>query len=232
MTVEPGSDSPDCAQGESRRVLARMGTARHRQGLYLSREYQVIEFKIKLTGTHALLMHSSELANPLSQAAKRLAEVTAKRGKTDEDHEEIARREWAGGLYFDPIEGPYLPGMNIERALLDSARMSRLGKSIERGVFITSDVNPLIYDGPRDPAGMLAKGTMFMHMSSAKVGRVRVMRTRPVFRSWSVKATGTLDEEQMDFAELVTVAQRAGRLVGVGDWRPRYGRFEAEVTEA
>lgn len=190
-----------------------------------------MDFTITITGTHTLLMHNAQLSDPLNPFTKRLAEVTSKRKKTDEDHVEIARREWDGGLYYDVDAGPYIPGQNVERALLDSARMNRLGKSIERGVFITTDVIPLEYPGPRD-IRELREDASFRHMASVKVGMSRTMRCRPMFREWSLTAEGYLDETQIELDELRQIAQRAGKLIGLGDWRPRFGRFEAQVEQA
>lgn len=190
-----------------------------------------MDFTITLRGTAPLLMHNSRLANPLDPFAKALAEVTSKRGKADEDHAEIAKREWLGSLYWSAEEGAYLPGQNIERALLDAARMNRLGKSIERGVFISTEVNRLGHEGSEDLT-VLVKDENFRHLASVKIGARRIMRCRPIFRTWTAQANGILDESQMDPQELIQTARRAGQLVGVGDWRPRYGRFEAEVTFA
>jgi hypothetical protein len=67
------------------------------------------------------------------------------------------------------------------------------------------------------------------HLSSVKVGRVRVMRCRPHFREWGLTADGWLDEDQLNADELRVIVKDAGRLVGLGDWRPRFGRFNAEV---
>lgn len=190
-----------------------------------------MQFTITLTGTHTLLMHNQQLSNPLHPLTRALADVSGKRQKTIEDHEEMARREWMGGLYFDPDHGPYIPGMNIERALLDAARLSRQGKSIERGLFITSDINPLQYAGSRDP-NILIGDLNFRHMASVKVGTSRVMRCRPMFREWATLAEGELDAEQLDIDDLVKIASRAGSLIGLGDWRPRFGRFTAKVVPA
>jgi hypothetical protein len=191
----------------------------------------MMDFKITLTGTHTLLMHNAQLSDPLNPFTKRLAEITSKRKKTDDDHVEIARREWDGGLYYDADAGPFIPGQNVERALLDSARMNRLGKSIERGVFITTDVIPLDYPGPRD-IRELRDDASFRHMASVKIGMSRTMRCRPMFREWSLSAEGYLDETQIELDELRQIAQRAGKLIGLGDWRPRFGRFEATVEAA
>lgn len=188
-----------------------------------------MEFQISISGTHTLLMHNSQLSDPTNPFTRRVAEISSKKKKVLEDHEELALREWDGGLYFHPEYGPFIPGMNIERCLLDSARMNRLGKSIERGVFITSDYNALQYDGPRDVQGLRGNPN-FKHMASAKVGMSRIMRCRPMFREWAVVATGELDTEQMELSDLQRIADNAGRLIGLGDWRPRFGRFRAQVA--
>lgn len=180
-----------------------------------------------------LLMHNSRLANPIDPLARRLAEYTGKRKKTEEDHVEIAQRDWDGGIYWnaDPQQGrvgPYIPGENVERCLLDGAKLNKLGQQVKRGLMITDNVIPLIYDGPQD-LRELRTDENFRLMSSVKVGMSRLMRTRPMFREWALSAEGYLDDEQMDFATLQQVAARAGKLIGLGDWRPRYGRFTATL---
>lgn len=187
-----------------------------------------MEFKLKLMSTETLLMHNAQLADPLNPFTKELAEVTSKRKKSEEDHVEIARREWLGGLYYDAEIGPYIPGQNLERALLDSARLNRLGKGIQRGMFITENRIALQYPGPRDLPSLMADAN-HRHSASVKVGMSRTMRCRPMFREWSLETVGLLDEEQLDLSDLQQIAVRAGTLIGLGDWRPRFGRFTAEV---
>lgn len=188
----------------------------------------MIEFSITLHGTAGLLMHSARLSNPLDPAAKALKKVSAKRSKTDDDHEEMARLEHAGGLYHDIDLGPYIPGENIARALVDGAKLSKRGVKVTRGVFISSDINPLSYDGPRDIDGLWKDGR-FRHMASVKVGTARVMRCRPFFQNWALEATGILDPSVLELDEIADIATTAGQMIGLGDWRPRYGRFTATV---
>jgi hypothetical protein len=102
---------------------------------------------------------------------------------------------------------------------------------VKEGVFISTDVNPLAYKGPRDIDG-LWRDESFRHIASAKVTTSRVMRCRPIFRSWAVDAQGELDAAVLDLVELSQIAETAGHLIGLGDWRPRYGRFTAEVKKA
>lgn len=190
----------------------------------------MITFQLDITGTMPLLMHNSRLANPLDPIVKEIGKLTKKRTKTDEDREEVARLEHAGSLYIDSDIGPYLPGQNVERALLDAARISKQGKTIERGVFITTEVNPLAYKGPRTADGLWADEN-FRHHASVKIMRARTMRCRPIFREWRTSAEGVLDPAIIDFDTLQQICRTAGMLIGIGDWRPRFGRFEAAVRE-
>lgn len=189
-----------------------------------------MKFRITITGTAPLLMHNSRLANPLDPASKAMKKFTSKRTKTDEDHEEIARLEHIGSLYFDTDAGPYVPADNIWRCLFDAAKKTKRGPKVKEGVFIATDINPLAYKGPRTIEGLWADEN-FRHLASAKVTTQRVMRCRPIFREWSCEADGVIDTDIIDFKELQDIVETAGDRIGLGDWRPRYGRFTATVGQ-
>ena len=59
------------------------------------------------------------------------------------------------------------------------------------------------------------------------------LRYRPYFTRWSVKVQAKLDTELLSVASLVTLVDRAGFGVGIGDWRPEKngdnGRFEVDT---
>src|SRR5215469_11166801 len=93
-----------------------------------------MDFRITLTGTSALIMNNSRLANPLDPAAKALKAATGKRQKTDQDHEAIFRLGHAGSMYHDADAGPYLPGDNIWKALQEGGKKHRLGQKITEGL--------------------------------------------------------------------------------------------------
>jgi hypothetical protein len=190
----------------------------------------MIKFRISIDSTAELIMHNGRLANPLDPATKALKRATTKRMKTDEDHEEIARLEHAGSLYLDPDIGPYLPSDNIWRCLYDAAKKHKMGPRIKEGVVFPDAVNPLGYDGPRDPDG-LWKDENFRLMHSVKNQTNRVMRCRPMFREWRAEAEGILDPNILNLQDLSNIAETAGAVIGLGDWRPRYGRFVASVAE-
>lgn len=190
-----------------------------------------MEFVITLTGTRPLIMHNARLADPLDPIVRAMAKISAKRKKTEDDHAEIGRLEFAGSLYLDPDIGPYVPGENIQRFVYDSAKLSRKGEAVKRGLFIDTDVNPLAYAGPRTEAELWADH-QFRFRHSAKVTSSRVIRTRPIFRQWSVQAHGLLDTEELDFDDLCSIVERGGSRIGLGDWRPRYGQCSVIAEKA
>jgi len=51
------------------------------------------------------------------------------------------------------------------------------------------------------------------------------MRTRPIFKEWSIHAKFQYEDGQVNKHQVDTAVIKAGELVGLCDWRPRYGRF-------
>lgn len=182
-------------------------------------------FTVEIEGIAPLLMHSARLADPLDDATKALAKVTGKRKKTDDDHAEVSRLEFLGSLYISQEFGPFIPGQNIEACLFKGATRTKQGTALKSALLIPQNVNPLIYVGSRDADG-LWKDDSHIHRASVKVGTSRVIRTRPVFPQWQLVFEGELDTEVVDQQSLEGVVETSGRLVGLGDWRPRFGRFK------
>lgn len=184
-----------------------------------------------ITGTTPMLMHSARLADPLDEIARAMKKVSAKRAKSEEDYAELARLEFMGGLYFDEQYGPFVPGDNVFRSLVDAGRKRKLGQKVTTGLFVATDVNPLVYVGPRTVEELWADGR-FRHSASVKVGTSRVVRTRPVFQEWSTSVELVLDTELLDLDDLRQLVDISGAIIGLGDWRPRFGRFEATLIES
>lgn len=190
----------------------------------------MIKFRIEFEGIEPLIMHNGRLSNPLDPMARALKEMTGKRKKTDEDHLKIAELEFRGGLYHDAELGPYIPSDNVWRCLFDGGKKFKLGTAVKEGVIVTTPVNPLVYSGPRTVEKLWADEA-FRHYASAKVGMQRVNRTRPIFHGWKVDAESILDPSVLNLDQLRQIADTAGRIIGLGEWRPRFGTFRATVSE-
>lgn len=183
---------------------------------------QSITFKIK--GTCPLLVHNDQMVDPLNPHTRAMKELTKKRKKTDEDHEEIARIEWEAGLYFEEDIGPFLPAANIEAMVREAAKLSKEGKKIQRGVQCEQDRIPIEYDGPRKVEPLYADGR-FRDRRSAKVGMSKVIRTRPIFRDWELSFSLLFMDDIISERDLIAIVHKAGRVTAMGDYRPRFGRF-------
>jgi hypothetical protein len=188
------------------------------------------KLKITMTGTASLIMHNARLADPLDPISREKDALSRKRRKTDEDALALSKVEWQGSLYFDPEIGPYIPGQNVYKALIEAARKSRDGRRVEQGMFIVSDFNPLAYVGPRTLNELWADQN-FVFRTSVKQQQSRIIRTRAIFPRWATEVDAAYDPNVLDVREVTGFAETAGLYIGIGDWRPRFGRFTTRVEE-
>lgn len=186
---------------------------------------------ITLTGTAPLLQHNVRLADPLDEWTKRLSAATAKRTKTEDDHKEIQRIEWFGGLYND-ASGIYVPTAWLLGSLIRGGVVyGRKGTAVKQSVIFTDLNVPLLHDGPASLEKMW-ENPKYRDTRAVAVGQKKVMRTRPKFPTWAVEANAYLDTNGLDFEVLEEIAERAGALIGIGDYRPTFGRYEANIKQA
>lgn len=184
--------------------------------------WQTVQYQWK--SSCAALMHNGQTADPLNKWAKALKQVSGKRAKTDADYEEMARIEFLAGLYLDKGV-PVWPSYVIDAIVVNAAKKSKEGQLAKSGVFCLEHA-PLEYDGPRD-AGELWCDERFRHSAIVRVGMARVSRMRPVFNEWSAIVTLSVETSVVNPARIDDWMHAAGTVVGVGDWRPQYGRFTA-----
>lgn len=177
---------------------------------------------LELEGLAPLLLHNGVLADPLSKFSKALKAVSGKRKKTDADHEEMGRIEFMGSLYMcDGV--PVMPAGNIEACLIEGAKKVRRGKDAKAGLWCLQHAR-LEYEGPKDAEGLWADESYRLRVG-VNVSQAKVMRTRPIFKQWALSAELEFEDEVFSEEEVVDFAKRSGTLCGLGDWRPKYGRF-------
>jgi hypothetical protein len=186
--------------------------------------YKRIEISIK--GVAPLITHNGQLADPMNEWTKAIAAISSKgKAMTDADRIEMGRLEFFGGLYLH--EGaPCIPGVNIESLILAGAKKSKMGPQFKAGL-ICDGYFPLEYAGPKDPTKMWECGR-FKHYCRVKLnGKSTVNRTRPIFHEWALKfVVQYLDSVIKSRDSVVKAIGEAGMIVGLGDYKPRFGRFE------
>lgn len=190
------------------------------------------KFELVCTGTRPLLLHNVQLASPLNAFAKEMKRLNQPRIKTDEDRMAMARVEFEGGMYFDDILGPFIPGLNLLASIQEGAKIKRGGKKVERGVTILEFEMPILYDGPRTVEGLWNDGdSEFIDLRPVKVAQSRVDRCRPIFRDWQIRGTAIIDESVLEEAEFRDFVELAGKMAGLGDFRKQFGRYAVEIKD-
>jgi hypothetical protein len=169
-----------------------------------------------------LILHNGQTADPLNPHSKSIAEITGKRKKTDADHREVARREWFAGLYMG--DGKIcVPFQMMDALLIEGAKKHKRGPAAKAGLMVEAHTR-LEYDGPEEP-NELWEDERFRLRVACKVGTSKVMRTRPIFHQWSLSPVVKYLPELLNPSEVQSFMIAAGVQIGLGDWRPRFGRF-------
>jgi hypothetical protein len=185
---------------------------------------------VRIVGVAPILLNNPQKADPFNKFTRAMKEITAKgRKKTDSDLEALAKLEFLGGLYLDSKGQPAVPGESIEGMIRDGAKKSRAGKDAVCGI-ISDGVWPIEYDGPKDPE-KLWLDERFRDYRGCKVGQARVMRMRPRFNEWALTFKVSYQDEVVNRQALEKWLRDAGQLVGLCDFRPRFGRFEVESVK-
>lgn len=182
----------------------------------------------RLKSSAPMLMHNGQTANPLNKFAKAMKQVSSKRVKTDADYEELARLEYSAALYMDET-GPVIPAQCIDAMITEAAKKQRKGKDAKAAVFCPDHAG-LEYDGPRTVEELWGDES-FRLVANVRIQSNRVVRTRPMFDDWTASVTLRYEETLVNPGELDQWMDIAGNSVGIGDWRPRYGRFTVVAVE-
>lgn len=182
---------------------------------------------VRLVGAAPLLTHNGQLANPLSAYAKALKTVSSKKNKTDADHAEMSRIEWFASLYVDQDKKVVLPDFLLEAAFQAGARKSKLGKQAQAGLFVDGHAR-LEFDGDDLDLEQLFERDQNRHMGLVRVQQNRVVRTRFIAPKWACNVNVAYNPELMNKAAVLKSVVDCGEQIGLGDWRPKHGRFEVQ----
>lgn len=182
-----------------------------------------------LTGIAPLLMHSGQTADPLNHYAKALKAVSGKRGKTDADFEEMAKIEWFAALYLEDNR-VILPDFLLEAAFIAGSRKAKLGKQAEAGLFVDGHAR-LMFDGDNLTPEKLFERDQNRDCRAVRIQKNKVMRTRFIVKQWAATINVVFEDTMLNLSAIEKAISDCGSQVGLCDWRPKFGRFEAELLE-
>jgi hypothetical protein len=169
------------------------------------------------------------MADPLNLFAKELKAISSKRVKTEADFAAMALIEWKAGLYLNEEQRLVLPSEVLEASFQNGAKKRKLGKQAQAGLFCY-DHAVLKFDGDNLGVKELWERGKNRWTVGVRVGTAKVMRTRPRIDRWEAEFEMCFDDGLFNRAQVEEIAVIAGAQVGIGDWRPKFGRFNVEFA--
>lgn len=171
--------------------------------------------KIKITSTSPLLMNNRPMEETSNEKVKKKGDV----------YDPIAEAEKKA--HFDKEIGYYIPSDMIEGSLREGAKNVSKGrgnykKTILSSVFSENDKIPL----NRKDYDTIDKrwGTHPSTGNGILVSRVR-------FDKWETEFELSFDENRVDSKTLKAIIVEAGEVIGIGSYRPKFGRYKLEKFE-
>jgi hypothetical protein len=190
-----------------------------------------IKHRVTISGDR-LLMHNGQTADPLNRYAKAMRAITSDRTlkKTDDGILELMKIEYEAGLYLDTKKRVVIPSRVLEAHIAEGARKTKEGKTALAGSFVDCDAT-LSYDGGPLTVKQLIDSEDHRLTVGVGVNNSRIMRTRPLFTNWSATFEVSVLAEMAGSSSLKTWLTNGGKFIGIGDYRPRYGRYEVSNFE-
>lgn len=148
-------------------------------------------------------------------------------------------QEWREYFYSDGDKAIYQPAAHIEGAMIKAAVGFKItgkrGKTYKdlfsANVFIDPDRIPHGIQVP-DELDTDADKPLYLDMRPVVVNRSRVVRIRPTFSpGWQLSFSVVVKDDQIQPDLVQDVLTLAGKTVGIGDYRPRFGRFNVTNFE-
>ena len=181
-----------------------------------------------------MIQHSTDGmvdVDPRVKELRVLAKKTASK-RTGQEIDRIAYLETDLSIYWRD-ERPHLPAANIRTCIERAARTLKDGPRVRRGMLVQSVRFECADYGPDTTRREIIEAARFV--KPVRVGRATIMRTRALFQDWRAEVVVDGLDELVDAEALERWATIAGRLIGLGDWRPdcsgEYGRFTVQSVK-
>lgn len=179
---------------------------------------------IKIVGSSDMLLHAW---NVEGVEAKGKAKKGSEAKKTDDLESFVRRNE--DGLICIPAEYMRMATINAAKFRQDprSPRKSAMDL-FKAGIVSLSPLSPII-----TREGEPAKTWDYEHRSRVQVQRNGITRTRPAFKEgWTAEQSLMVNlSGYISPTDLLETITMAGKVIGLGDFRPSYGRFQVTSFE-
>jgi len=175
------------------------------------------KYAVTIQGTSPLLMNkpSVSIGIPIGGPVKRET-------KTPKELAEEKLYEINGELY--------IPSTHLEAALVNAGTQKKmLGKGSSRANY-SKACGYAVSIEPFEIVHKKQKWEVFSVLAVNPSTKGRVLLHRPMLRDWEAGFNVIFDEEQIEPVVMKELFDIAGRIVGIGDWRPikkgKFGKFQ------
>lgn len=170
---------------------------------------------VEITGSCPIIFHRWSCEDVASKA-------NAKKGSKEKKSDNTE-----GYVYRNEDNHICLPGEYLRMAMCMAAKFKQDPRSPRKSAFdlFKAGIVPLTELAPINGG---TKDWDFLDQRRVVIQRNSITRMRPAFlKGWSAEIDLMINvPEYIDFSLFSDVLSMAGRLIGVGDFRPTYGRFD------
>lgn len=172
-------------------------------------------YKVTINGTTPLLMN---------RPSSLIGDISKEKTQADISPREQAKLK----LYINDKEKLYQPETHMKGALVEAGKNQKVvgkGKATYSKIIgYAVEINPLEIQHKKQ------EWNVFSVLAVNPNTRGRNLLHRPMLKEWEIDFEVEFDEEQISAIVLKEVFDRAGKIVGLGDWRPakkgRFGKFQ------
>ncbi|SRR6266550_3222599 len=133
----------------------------------------------------------------------------------------------AANRLYQNGNGIFYPAENIRQSLIGAASRHKIGRRAA-----TADMAASIFVTPFE---LPLEGEWHVDSRPVVIQRARIVRHRPMFDEWLIRFQIQIDTDLVSERLVRLVLEDAGKLVGIGDFRPakkgQYGRFSVSSWE-
>src|SRR5215831_8153678 len=213
-------------------------------------QHETIRARLTSTPGIGLIMDNGDRADPKDFIGLESGRLTATRAKnrTAKQIDMIEDLGYIGGFWStEPVhvalqddEWIIEGGGNlcliteaIESMILGAATRHRLGQKAKTAFLLEGPYCLLIDGKPLSVADAWAQRDEFYIRRRVRTGIGKskrwVISKRPIFREWSAVIDFNFFPDELDGRQVAEILNTGGRYEGIGNRRPKYGRFDVEI---
>ncbi len=170
-------------------------------------------------GNSDLIMHAWDV-----KSKRQIEDKQQKKASRGQREARDPEAEYLAARYVDSKGLECIPARHFKNAMVGAATFlpDVTQKLIKGAVYVQGDLLPILSARTGKPLKSQRRDDMVRIGGMSKTADVRY---RPAYVDWKVDLKIEFDSSVFSVEQVINLLNRAGFNVGVGEWRPTYGRF-------